>query len=129
MQYGESCTFSEACDKLTDTLDIQLIKAACEAKLEIFGICRGLQILNVALGGSLIQDIAHEAQSLIDHSFSMNHDLPLKGHLIRVYPQTRLATLLPESIEVNTYHHQAIKKTGRWIIGQCFGKGWDHRSG
>lgn len=108
--YNESLTFSEDCDSITDTLDIKLIKAACEAKLEIFGICRGLQILNVALGGSLIQDIAHDAHSVIDHNFSMHHELLLQGHLIHVLPHTKLAKLLPESIEVNTYHHQAIKK-------------------
>jgi putative glutamine amidotransferase len=108
--YGESLSFSEDCDSVTDVLDIKLIKAACEAKLEIFGICRGLQILNVALGGNLIQDIAHEIPSVINHSYSMIHTLPLQGHLVRVLPQTKLAKLLPESIEVNTYHHQAIKK-------------------
>lgn len=108
--YGEILTYSEDCDPSTDRLDIHLIKTAIEAKLEIFGICRGLQIINVALGGSLIQDISKETDSEIDHNFSMNQTLPLQGHLIRVLPHTRLAQLLPESLVVNTYHHQAIKK-------------------
>jgi len=109
-RYEEALTFSEDCDPTTDKLDIQLINAAMKAKLELFGICRGHQIINVALGGSLIQDIPRETFSQIDHSFSMTQALPLQGHLIRVLPHTRLAQLLPESLVVNTYHHQAIKK-------------------
>lgn len=93
----------------TDKLDLALIKAALKSKLEIFGICRGQQVINVALGGTLIQDIPSQVETQLDHNTSQVHGTLTKGHLIQVLPNSRLASLCPSEIEVNSYHHQAIK--------------------
>lgn len=97
-------------DLKTDELDLALIKAARKANLEIFGICRGLQIINVALGGSLIQDIPTQVESKLDHNYSLNHNAMTQGHMINLDPNSRLARSCPLELEVNSYHHQAIKK-------------------
>ena len=108
IHYGQDNTASTAIDEETDTLDLALIRAAKERKIELFGICRGLQIITVAYGGKLIQDIPSQIETVIDHNFSANHHDKKKGHLIKVWPQTDLSSLLPSVIEVNSYHHQGI---------------------
>lgn len=108
--YEEANTMSDYLDSETDRLDLAVIHAALDLKLPLFGICRGLQIINVALGGSLIQDIPSAIQTTLDHQVSVKSHLAMKGHGIHVVSGSRLANLLPESIEVNSYHHQAIKK-------------------
>lgn len=108
--YEDANTMSDVLDSETDRLDLVVIQAAMSLKLPLFGICRGLQIINVALGGSLIQDIPTAIKTTLDHQASVKSHQAMKGHRIHVAPGSRLATLLPESIEVNSYHHQAIKK-------------------
>lgn len=108
--YQETDVLCGGIDVATDTLDQAVIMTAMKQDKEILGICRGLQILNVVLGGSLIQDLPSERPSAIDHSFSETHHAKTRGHLIHVVPNSRLASILPSPIEVNSYHHQAIKK-------------------
>jgi putative glutamine amidotransferase len=108
--YNEEITLSDWIDPEIDRLDSSLIEVALKHQLEIFGICRGLQIINVVLKGSLIQDIPSSIQTKIDHSYSEHHSAPTQGHLIKVKAGSRLSTLLPSEIIVNSYHHQAIKK-------------------
>lgn len=108
--YGEKDIHCGGIDASTDALDKAVILAAMKQDKEILGICRGQQILNVTLGGSLIQDLSHELKTPIDHSYSEIHHAKTKGHRISVTPNSRLSSILPESIEVNSYHHQAIKK-------------------
>jgi len=108
--YNESNSHSDYLHDETDRLDLDVIAEARKLNLEIFGICRGLQILNVALGGTLIQDISHQINTTLDHEYSAVHQSKMKGHLIQVLPDHRLAQLLPPSVTVNSYHHQAIKK-------------------
>jgi len=114
--YDEENTLSEGIDHETDTLDMALIHLAQKHHLEIFGICRGLQIINVALKGSLIQDIQSKISSSIDHNYSDTHKAPTKGHMIKVTEHSRLASLLPQEIIVNSYHHQAIKKLAKGLL-------------
>jgi len=108
--YSEINTMSEWIDTSIDRLDMTLIGYALKHHLEIFGICRGQQIINVALQGTLIQDIPSSVKTELDHSYSEHHSAPTQGHLIKVKSGSRLSTLLPPEIIVNSYHHQAIKK-------------------
>jgi len=108
--YDEENTLSDLIDPVIDRLDMSLIELALKHQLEIFGICRGQQIINVALQGSLIQDIPSSVKTELDHSYSEHHTAPTQGHLIKVKAGSRLSTLLPPEIIVNSYHHQAIKK-------------------
>jgi putative glutamine amidotransferase len=90
-----------------DSFELKLAEMVMDRKLPTLGICRGCQVLNVAAGGSLIQDIssplAHEQKAPRDYPF---HDIVIKPGL--------LAKIMGEDeIRVNSFHHQAIERLGR----------------
>ena len=77
--------------------------------MPIFGICRGIQMLNVAAGGTLYQDISMHSSPVLKH----RQDAPgsYGTHAIDVYEDSLLLTILGSStVRVNTYHHQAVKE-------------------
>jgi putative glutamine amidotransferase len=89
-------------DPIRDAAELALIAAARERGLPILAICRGIQILNVALGGTLYQDLPTERPSDIPHETSR--------HAIRVEASSRLGrTLGTPTASVNSRHHQAIR--------------------
>jgi putative glutamine amidotransferase len=90
-----------------DATELALTRGACERQLPVLAICRGIQVLNVALGGTLIQDIPSEHPSDILH----DSDGPRaeRTHTVRLAPDTRLARAVGrDAILVNSFHHQAI---------------------
>ena len=97
-----------------DELEIALAKRALESNVPLFAICRGLQVLNVAAGGSLVQDIPSEVGQMVPHDIREPRDA--EAHPVRVVPGTRLAEALGSEIDehgetrVNSRHHQAIDK-------------------
>ena len=97
-----------------DAYEIALVKAAIARDLPIFAICRGIQLLNVALGGSLVQDIPTQVLQHLDHH--PGGAPSMIGHYVEVTPGTTLAALLDGELErdgfcaVNSRHHQALKK-------------------
>jgi putative glutamine amidotransferase len=99
-----------------DAYEIALVKAAIARDLPIFAICRGVQLLNVALGGSLVQDIPTEVIQHLDHDPKVGP--AMIGHYVEITAGSRLAGLVEAEIEgdwfcgVNSRHHQAIKKVG-----------------
>jgi putative glutamine amidotransferase len=94
-----------------DKLEIALIKYAWGKKLPIFGICRGMQILNVALGGSLYQDIVSECKTNVVHRINNNPQslLQILHHLDLKNDSYLTKWLNTNSLAVNSSHHQAIK--------------------
>ncbi|MFJ4781372.1 gamma-glutamyl-gamma-aminobutyrate hydrolase family protein [Streptomyces sp. NPDC088762] len=92
-----------------DEWELALIAAALDSSMPVLGICRGMQALNVALGGTLIQHI--------DGHF----DTPgaTSWHPVRPVPGTRYAALVPEEADVPTYHHQAVDRLGRGLIASA----------
>ncbi|MBN2877227.1 MAG: gamma-glutamyl-gamma-aminobutyrate hydrolase family protein [Bacilli bacterium] len=92
-----------------ETLDLEAIHYMFENKKPIFGICRGLQIINVAFGGTLYQDLPTQTNTYLDHNYSLNNKAPMNGHWIDVDVNSHLYTMLGSRIEVNSYHHQGIK--------------------
>lgn len=106
--YGQPNSASEGIDPATDELDLRLIRWAIVHRLPLLGICRGIQVINVALGGSLVQDLPTQRDATIDH----NVKNPLKGHRVHLEPECRLAGILGPDPEVNTYHHQGIDRLG-----------------
>lgn len=98
-------------DDKRDFLEIPLIREAWDRRLPILGICRGEQVLNVALGGSLIQDIPDHFGCPQDrHQHGTARD-PGDLHPVEVQAGSTLAGLLgPGSIPVNTRHHQAVRR-------------------
>jgi putative glutamine amidotransferase len=90
-----------------DQLDLDVIAIAQEKDIPIFGICRGLQIINVAMGGTLIQDLPKDS---INHSFSAINNQKSHGHKVSIHKGNFLYDLFGGEVEVNTYHHQAIDR-------------------
>jgi putative glutamine amidotransferase len=103
-------------DPVRDEFEIALIAAARARDLPIFAICRGVQMLNVAAGGTLVQDIPSEVAGAINHSLVVPPHPPYElAHEVWVEKDSLLATLLGERLvgsdtcEVNSRHHQAVK--------------------
>ena len=99
-----------------DEFEIGLVKAARQRGLPIFAICRGVQVLNVACGGSLVQDIPSQVTGALTHdlpvppnqSYSLAHEVWLeKDSLLSMLMRERLSDT--DSCEVNSRHHQAVK--------------------
>lgn len=92
-----------------DKFDLMLIKSAVEKGLPLLGICRGEQMLNVAMGGSLIQDIPSQVkESYVKHRQSAPSSFAT--HTATVVKGSLLAQILgTENIVVNSFHHQAVK--------------------
>jgi putative glutamine amidotransferase len=92
-----------------DATEIALARAAHDRKLPVLAICRGVQVLNVALGGTLVQDIPSEVSTIIAHE----PDAPrqVRTHDIAVNDPSRLASALgATSVRVNSIHHQALEQ-------------------
>ncbi len=99
-----------------DDFEIALIKEARARHLPIFAICRGMQVLNVAFGGTLVQDIPTQAPGALDHGMKVPpHNAFDPAHEIWIEKDSLLAGLMKDrlaggdSLEVNSRHHQAIK--------------------
>lgn len=93
-----------------DASELALIKSAIALKKPMLGVCRGMQLLNVALGGSLYQDLHTDADIAIQHVQKSQPDCPT--HSIKIEPESHLASLITYDNHVNSIHHQAVKQLG-----------------
>lgn len=101
--------------KSRDALEIQLCQKALEADIPIFGICRGIQIMCVATGGSLYQDIHTQLKNCLLHKDE--ESINDAQHYIKIQPNSLLNQLADESVpEVNSAHHQAVKVIGEGFV-------------
>jgi len=97
-------------DAARDRTELTLARWAFVDDLPVLGICRGQQVLNVALGGSLWQDLRHQGVTSVDHSDADGRARSAMIHHVRLDPDSRLAQLIDETdIQVNSLHHQAVK--------------------
>lgn len=96
-------------DRVRDEYEIALVQAFERAAKPVFGVCRGLQLLNVAYGGTLYQDIATQLPSALRHRDAAVYDQNF--HTVEILPGSRLSQLYPGAMNarVNSIHHQAIK--------------------
>jgi len=117
-RYGEPAhsTIVEA-EPGRDEFELALIKEARAQNLPIFAICRGIQVLNVACGGTLVQDIPTEVTGALPHRFAIPpHEPYFLAHEAWIDKDTLLWKLMRErlsdadSCEVNSRHHQAVKR-------------------
>jgi putative glutamine amidotransferase len=101
-----------------DDIEIALARWALEDDKPVFAICRGIQVVNVALGGSLIQDIPSQRGQSIEHrgsAIGAARDQVL--HEVCIDPGTRIAGVFGQgNVGVNSFHHQAIKVLGDGLI-------------
>ena len=117
-RYGEQAHPSVVdVDPVRDDFEIALITEGRRRNLPILAICRGIQILNVACGGTLVQDIPTEVAGAIDHSWTVPPHKPYDlAHEVWLDKDTLLARLMRERLsdtdacEANSRHHQAVKQ-------------------
>ena len=112
--YGEPR--HELCDRTDpprDATELALIRWAVADKKPVLGVCRGIQALNVACGGSLYQDVTAQHPRAIKHDYFPTGDRYPRDYLahpVRVGAGSRLASVLgAEQVQVNSMHHQGIK--------------------
>ena len=118
--YGEAChpTFNAA-EPGRDEFEIALAQAALGADLPIFAICRGVQVLNVARGGTLVQDIPSQLPGSLQHRIAQPPSSI--AHDIGVTPGSLLDAILGTAVRegrcaVNSRHHQSIKAMGDGLV-------------
>lgn len=99
-------------DRIRDLYDLAVVEAFEQAGKPIFGVCRGMQLINVAFGGSLYQDIAeqHEHPEKLVHRDAVTYDR--NYHDVAIVPGSRLSQLYPgvQRGRVNSIHHQAVRR-------------------
>lgn len=106
-----------------DDYEIELVRRAIDADLPIFAICRGIQVLNVARGGTLVQDIPDEVGGNIEHvikepRFAIAHDIWMApGSMLERL--MRASVEKPEECAVNSRHHQAVKVLGEGLVASA----------
>lgn len=97
-----------------DAFETALCREAVARDMPVLAICRGHQVLNVAMGGTLVQDIPSELTEAMEHDPEI--DRWETAHEVRILRGTRLfAVLRRETVSVNSFHHQAVKRLGRGL--------------
>ena len=98
-----------------DHFEISLVKKAIKTDIPIFGICRGMQLLNVVFGGNLYQDFTFD-NGFLDHTLE-GSTVYRKKHPVIIEEESRLFQIIQnKKIMVNTSHHQIVKKIGGKLI-------------
>lgn len=95
-----------------DRVELALARRVVEQDMPFLAICRGIQVLNVALGGSLVQDIPSQVQDALPHSFD-RQTTPRNylAHPVKIDPGSQLAQVMQLDVaQTNSWHHQAIKQ-------------------
>ncbi len=94
-----------------DQFEIQLVKETFKAGKAMMGICRGMQVINVALGGSLYQDLSEDPRKTLKHSQDAPGNFP--SHHVNVEEDSRLFQLVGKRPYVNSRHHQAVHEVAQ----------------
>ena len=124
MRYGEPPhpTYEEA-EPGRDEFELALVSLARERRLPILAICRGVQVLNVACGGTLVQDIPSQVPGALTHKLEVPpHQAVELAHEVWLDKDTMLSKLMRERLsdadacEVNSRHHQAIRRLAPGLI-------------
>lgn len=104
-----------------DSAEVRLVQWAVDEDRPLFGICRGHQVINAALGGSLIQDIPSQCEDPLEHRLLEATPRDHRSHVIALNEQSRLAGILGElKVAVNSIHHQAVRKLAHGFIATAY---------
>ena len=104
----------EVVDERRDRFEMELVRDAHARDMPVLGVCRGIQMLNIALGGDIYQDIASQTDSTVGHIQSTLDDTA--WHTIDVKQDTLLHGLLGDTeVKVNSFHHQACRRPGEGL--------------
>src|SRR5262249_3386598 len=104
-------------DEDLDALELPLVHAAIERRLPLFGVCRGHQVVNVALGGSLYPALGCDDVTGFPHATPLEKGRDYLAHTIDVAPGSRLSELVGAGrVEVNSFHHQAVRRLAPGLV-------------
>jgi putative glutamine amidotransferase len=120
--YGEAphATFEPA-DPGRDAFEVELTRLAVEAGVPVFAICRGMQVVNVALGGTLVQDVPTMVNGAVNHQvpeprYALAHEVWMSKES-RLWAVMREQTEESDTCEVNSRHHQAVNRVAEgWQV-------------
>jgi len=113
---ADPARYSKHVDRSRDEFELKVVPLALSKNVPTLGVCRGLQVVNVALGGTLILDLPSAGYK--DHANTNDYQL---AHTVTVKPDTFLAEMTGRPIlQVNTSHHQAIDKLGEGLMASAF---------
>ena len=118
--YGEDRHDSiEEAEPGRDEFEIDLARRAMDANVPLLAICRGAQVLNVACGGTLVQDIPSVVLTELPHSIQQPRDHV--AHEVRIVPASKLEQVLGPAVaanvcRVNSRHHQSVARVGRNLV-------------
>ncbi len=116
-------------DAERDALELPIARAAVRRDLPVLGICRGIQVLNVALGGTLYQDVdvQRTGRQAWSHQQRLSHPaaaLDAAIHAVRIAPASRLRAIVgADRLGVNTFHHQAVKEVAPALVASAWAAG------
>ena len=114
MVYNENYHFLQGNSCLErDMFDISVIRKCIQNNKPILGICRGIQVINVALGGTLYQDISEVSKNVYNHRQKEEKYYPI--HFINNKEDSFLYSIFGEKCAVNSFHHQCIKELGEGL--------------
>jgi len=114
--YGEDVrAVCQKIDPVRDEFELGLAARALERGIPAFGICRGLQVMNVACGGTLFQDLTERPGTVPEHR-TRPEDRARLRHGVRLLPETRLREIIGmEEAKVTSTHHQVIARLGNGL--------------
>lgn len=119
LRYGEEPhPSSRYQDPVRDEMEFELLRLAIERGIPVLGICRGLQVINVGLGGTLIQDIPSQVSAAVQH-WTNAVDTVL-CHTVYIEEGSLLAQVLGMTkLATNSWHHQSVNKVGKGLKVNC----------
>ena len=107
---GDSHPAVDGLDPDRDRTEIELIQDSVEMKFPFLGICRGIQTINVALGGTLYTHIPDQHRGPIHHPYIEGNPRDYLAHQVEIQPETQLFEIIGQtSVQVNSMHHQGIR--------------------
>jgi putative glutamine amidotransferase len=111
-------------DRARDGAEIQLVHWAVADEKPVLGVCRGVQVLNVACGGTLYQDVGTHYRQAIKHDYFpvlQQYTRDMLAHEVRVAPESRLGAILQmPAVQVNSMHHQGIKRLADKLVANAW---------
>ena len=107
-------------DRERDVFELGLTRRALQRGLPVFGICRGLQVMNVACGGTLYQDLS-ECPSVVPSHRTPSADRGKPRHAVRILPNSRLREIVcSDELKVTSTHHQIIHHLGEGLEATAY---------
>jgi putative glutamine amidotransferase len=122
LQYGgEMHPSVGGVDVVRDDMEIAMVKWLLKEKKPFLGICRGFEIINVALGGTLYTHIADQLPNAIHHPCYPDLPRDLLAHSVRIEGSSRLAQIMGKTqVEVNSLHHQGVKSLAAGLTAAAY---------